>query len=292
MRISKLQNRHAAFAVGLIVSAAIAAPTLGQAVECGGDVGSKYNGKTVLSTGDAVLFKSKVLNVDADGAPNSYRVDGNGLSYSCDGVTAVGSTPDNDPKGWQAKCWAAWKKANDTHDYSGVRIFGFLTGPKNVPEIQKAGDPLPGDAYITTTSVAIPGTPDRTQRHWVDATEIPYIVLSSAFTAKFGVKDAGIAVVYRPKTDKFAFAVYGDGGKLGEASVRLHQDIGSKPVVKIKGTDRAKATIDDVTLTVVFPGKVTTPTTDSAKWRAEIDATGKKALQDWGGVDRLKACAQ
>lgn len=48
MRISKVQNRHGIFAVGLIVSAAIAAPTISHAVECGGDVGTKYNGRSSL----------------------------------------------------------------------------------------------------------------------------------------------------------------------------------------------------------------------------------------------------
>lgn len=50
-----------------------------------------------------VVFSTKELKVDADGAPNSYLVNGEGLSYTCDGMTAVGSTPDTDPKGWQKK---------------------------------------------------------------------------------------------------------------------------------------------------------------------------------------------
>src|SRR5580700_3620570 len=37
----------------------------------------------------AVAFETHGLAVDADGAPNSYLTDGNGLSETCDGVVAV-----------------------------------------------------------------------------------------------------------------------------------------------------------------------------------------------------------
>jgi len=207
-------------------------------------------------------------------------------------VTAVGSTPDNDPKGWQKKCRNAWALAKATGDYSGVRIFGFAKDVKNVPIIQADGDPLPGKAYISTTSVSVPDGPEGTQRRYVNANEIAYIVLSKKFTSAFKVLPGDLAVVYRPKTDKFVLGVYGDGGKLGEASVRLHQDLGNNPLIDRGGVMRAKRGLDDDTLTVVFPGQGTTRTVDAAKWRAEIAEKGRKALDAWGGLERLKACAK
>lgn len=246
-----------------------------------------------------IVFKSRELKVDADGAPNSYLVDGKGLSYTCDGVTAVGSTPKTDPNGWQDKCRAAWKKAVATGDYSKIRIFGFSKDENNRPIVQKAGDPLPGKAFITETSVPVPDGPVGTQRHWVDANEIPYVVLSSSFVSRYGVKDGDIAVIYRPATRKFAYAVYGDGGDLGEASVRLHQDIGNNPLVNYGGVMRAKSGIADKTrngpvaiLTVIFPGKTTHPTVDAKKWREEIAAKGKAQFEQWGGVRKLVECTR
>ncbi|NTZ90045.1 glycoside hydrolase family 75 protein [Agrobacterium tumefaciens] len=247
-----------------------------------------------------VVFSTKELKVDADGAPNSYLVNGEGLSYTCDGLTAVGSTPDTDPKGWQKKCQDAWKKAVATGDYSKVRIFGFSKDENNKPIIQKAGDPLPGKAFITETSVSVPDGPAGTQRHWVDATEIPYVVLSSSFVKKYGVKDGDIAVVYRPATKRFAYGVYADGGKLGEASVRFHQDIGNNPLVNRGGVLRAKSGIADQrknkdpipVITVVFPGKTSHPTIDAKKWRAEIAAMGKTHFDNWGGLQKLIECAR
>src|SRR6185295_20156995 len=85
----------------------------------------------------ALVFSSPHLNVDADGAPNAYRLDGKGLSYTCDGVVALENgkrvTPKSDPVNWQAKCNVAWKKARETNDYSGVAIFGFATDLSNHP---------------------------------------------------------------------------------------------------------------------------------------------------------------
>jgi hypothetical protein len=58
-------------------------------------------------------------------------VDGNGLSFTCDEVTAIDSTPDADPKHWQEKCRAGWARTCATGDYSNLRIFGFQTDSQN-----------------------------------------------------------------------------------------------------------------------------------------------------------------
>lgn len=244
---------------------------------------------------EAVLFKSPVLNIDADGAPNSYLLDGNGLSYVCDGVVAIENgkriTPKSNPNDWQKKCHAAWLNARATQDYSGVAIFGFQTDRKNVPLIQSEGDPLPGKAYISATSVVIPGAPEGTQRRYVDATKIPYIVLPASFVTRYKIKPGTLAAVYRKKTGLHAFAVFADGGALGEASVKLHQDLGSKPIQKIRGVERAKSRIEDMTLIAVFPNHVASPEADASVWNAKIKEKGAIALDTFGGIDALKACA-
>jgi len=147
-----------------------------------------------------VLFVSGVPNVDADGAPNSYLLDGKGLSYTCDGVVAVENgkrvTPTPNPSDWQQTCNAAWARAKATNDYQGVAIFGFQTAADNRPLIQGGGDPLPGKGYISATSVSIPGAPEGTQRRYVDASRIPYIVVPSSFVSKYKVKPRTLAVVW------------------------------------------------------------------------------------------------
>jgi len=255
-----------------------------------------YNGLRPWQAGDAVGFITPGLAVDADGTPNSYRVDGNGLSYTCDGVVGIVNgrriTPEADPAHWQEVCRNAWAEAQRTGDYTKVAIFGFLTDRDNRPIVQSQGDPLPGQAYVSTTTVPVPGSPELTQRHWIDAVQIPYIVLSPGFVKAFSMSTADVAVVYRPKTGAMAFAVYGDGGRLGEASVKLHRDLGNNPVAAIHGVERAKRGIDDPVLTVVFPGKRTQPTTDTAAWLRQIQDAGSKALADWGGIKRLESCAK
>jgi Fungal chitosanase of glycosyl hydrolase group 75 len=254
-------------------------------------------GGAAISIGDAVAVRRPILRVDADGAPNSYRVDGNGLSDTCDGVVALDAqgkrvTPKTDPSGWVTKCRPAWAQATASNDYSHVAIFGFMTDKQNRPVVQGAGDPLPGEAYIST-SVAMPGTPDGTQRHYVDAAAIPYVVLPGSFVAQHGIKAGTVAVVYRKKTDKFAFAVYGDAGSdLGEASVRLHQDLGSDPIVRKGGVARAVAGIGDPVFIAVFHGNIATPMADPTQWNVAIKSAGDAALAKFGGIEKLRACAE
>lgn len=251
---------------------------------------------TPWKEGDAVLFRTPKLNVDADGAPNSYLVDGKGLSYTCDGVVAIENgrrvTPKTDPAHWQEKCRTAWAKAVASGNYQGVAIFGFMTDKKRVPIIQGNDDPRPGTGYISATSVVIPNEPDVSQRRYVDATRIPYVVLPSAFTKAWAVKPGSLAIVYRPKTGKYAFAVFGDGGDLGEASVRLHQDLGNDPTQLKDGVPRAKARVEDPVLTVVFPSRVSAPRTEADAWVTDIKTQGMSALEAFGGEAMLAACSR
>lgn len=243
----------------------------------------------------AVAFKTDGLAVDADGAPNSYLVDGNGLSYTCDGVepivNGVPVPPEKDPH--SELCHKAWVDALASKDYSHVKIFGMETDAKNTPVVQSGGDPLPGTAYVAVTSMSVPGSAKTAQKHWVDATRIPYVVLSGRFAKEYGAGLGSLAVVYWPKNDKYAFGVYADSGGLGESSVKLHEDLGSTPVVKDKaGVMRATAGISGPVLTLVFPKIAVPAAADTDAWYESIQTAGKAALGDWGGLARLQACAK
>ena len=244
------------------------------------DAAKTYNGIWPWLLGGAVGFSTSKLAVDADGAPNAYRVDGKGLSYTCDGVVGMVNgkrvTPTSDPKNWQKICQQAWARAKATGDYSSVAIFGFLKDENNRPKIQGKGDPFPGEAYITTTTMTVPGTPAGTQRHWVNAVEIPYVVLSGSFTSDFKISPGDVAVVYRPARSAIAYAIYSDGGNLGEGSVRLHTDLGGKPIIIKDGVERAKREITDRVVTVVYPGKAVTGTTDANAWPEKSERSPKR----------------
>lgn len=245
----------------------------------------------------AFVFETQRLAVDADGAPNSYLVDGNGLSDTCDGVLAIINgqrvTPASDPAHWLALCRKAWADAVASGDYSGVAIFGMLTDKQHRPIVQQAGDPLPGKGYISTTSMSIAHTPDGTQRHWVDAVQVPYVVLPSSFTSTNHVRTGDLAAVYRPKTGAVAYGVFADEGGFGEASVRLHRDLGNEPITNPRppAAPRARRGIDEPMITVVFPGVNVPGMPDAEAWHAAIQSAGKTALEHWGGVERLKTCA-
>ena len=260
------------------------------AAGCGGSHGMS----TPWKADEAVLFRTLKLNVDADGAPNSYRVDGNGLSYTCDGVLAVvgGMRVVPGMPRWQEQCRSAWATATASGNYAGVAIFGFATDRNGKPIVQGEGDPLPGEAYISTTSISIPGAPAGTQRHYVDATLVPYIVLPGNFRKTWNIRPGSLAIVYRPKTGRFAPAVFADGGNLGEASVRLHQELGNDPMTVKGGVQRAKVSIDDAVLTVVFPERVSEPRADAQAWVADIAKQGTEALNAFGGPSRLAICAK
>jgi hypothetical protein len=154
-----------------------------------------------------VVFTSSILNVDANGAPNSYRVDGNGLSYTCDGVVGIVNGKPVTPgrPNWQKVCQKAWSTAIKSGDYSNVDIFGFEKGEHGKPVVQGAGDPLPGEAYVSTTSMPVASTPNKTQRHYVDATAIPYIMLTQDFAKANRIAFGDVAVVYRPRNGRIAY---------------------------------------------------------------------------------------
>ena len=228
------------FGVALTLAANIADAL---ASNCSGGDAFAASGGVGHNVGGAIVFSTQGLAVDADGAPNSYLVDGTGLSPTCDGVVGLvnGRAVNPPTKGWLQICEKAWARAQQTGDYSGVKIFGFLVNSKtHAPVVQQAGDPLPGKAYVSTTSLSLSGSPETTQRHWVDAVKILYFVLPAKFSAHYGVKLGDVAVLYSKSTGKTAFAVFADAGPaLGEASVATHFALGSNPIRKIGGVDRA-----------------------------------------------------
>jgi hypothetical protein len=113
--------------------------------------------------------------------------------------------------------------------------------------------------------------------------------MARTFHLSFG----DVVAVYRPKTGATAFAVYAECCDAGEASVKLHQDLQSSPIIVDKqGVKRAKAGIADRVVTVAFPGEHAAAGPDNAAWNKQIQDVGAAALAKWGGIQMLKDCAQ
>ncbi|GAC1339484.1 MAG: hypothetical protein NVSMB18_07790 [Acetobacteraceae bacterium] len=246
-------------------------------------------------SGAAVGFDAPGLSITANGAPNAYRPDGRGLSDLCEGSFAmVNNQPKTsltDPQHWLQECRAAWVKAAESHDYSEIGLTSMVGDFKGGPKLQGEKDPLPGQAYLSTTIMQIPSARTGTQRSYVDATEIPYVTLPSAAPGLFGISLGDVAAVYRPRTGAVAFGVYADCCLLGKASVRLHRDLGNDPIVERGEVQRADRPIADKVVVVVFPGHGAPASADAEAWRAEIRRVGEAALNAWGGLARLKTCA-
>src|SRR5207245_1290127 len=98
-------------------------------------------------------------------------------------------------------------------------------------------------------------------RRYVDAMQIPYVVGSPA---SLGAQFGDVVAVYNARADRLAFAVLGDCCTLGEASIRLHRDLGHDPiVVGADGVSRAKQGISDRIVFIAFANTRPQPTLDS-----------------------------
>lgn len=269
-----------------------------------GDVSVSGRGVEPVYRESGAGFFVSHMHVNADGAPDAYRPDGKGLSYSCDGVVAyenghcvwVGQSQ------WQSRCLAAYRTWRDS-GYSGERVcaFGFqvLGGRKvgsttvgGVPTIQGPNDPMPGN-FVSETSMNIPGHPLDLQRRYVNSREIPFVVLSKKVRRMIGASLGDVAVVHRPKTGKTAFAVFADYGPswgLGEGSIALHEALGNRPIYRRHGTDRAKRNVPDDVFYLVFPNSKVRPTADHSAFRQRIETAASARFEAWGGAARLDAC--
>jgi len=156
---------------------------------------------------------------------------------------------------------------------------GIIADADGNPLIQGPGDPFPG-YYVSCTSLA-----DRTKARndptrYVDASKIPYIVLPGNLARQAGANLGDFAVVVNLRNGKSAYAIFADVGTLGEGSIALANNLGIWSDAR-QGGRRAGI------LYLVFPGS------GNRQPRAidEINTETEKLLQDFGGAEKLTACA-
>lgn len=201
-----------------------------------------------LPDSQAFFFVSGMA-IDADGAPNAYNPDDTGL----DELANAGA-----PARWN----------------------GIITDRHGNPLIQRENDPFPG-YYISCTSLSDESKKFTDPTSYVNASEIPYVVLPQDVADRGGARLGDFAVVMNLRNGKSSFAIYADIGTLGEGSVALADALGVSSDARHGGQR-------DGILYLLFP--------ESGNLRprtiGEIQSEGEKLLDRWGGMKRLFSCAE
>jgi Fungal chitosanase of glycosyl hydrolase group 75 len=156
---------------------------------------------------------------------------------------------------------------------------GILQDRDGNPLVQGPDDPFPG-YYISCTALA-----DWTKDHldptrFVDASKIPYIALPGDLARATGARLGDVATVFNMRNGKFSHAIFADIGALGEGSIALADNLG------IWSDARAGGAWGGIVY-VVFPGSGD----HQPKSVEEINDIAAKLFHDWGGIERVRSCA-
>jgi Fungal chitosanase of glycosyl hydrolase group 75 len=229
------------------------------------------------------------MQVNADGAPDSYHPDDVGITHICNGVSVGQSCT------WKPKCLFDFRQAKAEHFNGPTKIcfFAMATDALGVPIIQGEADPKPG-YFVSTTALKQAGEDIRTPQAQLDSNTVPFAVVPGTWqrSGKPGPKLGDFGVAYRRSNGKAVFFVIGDTGprnKLGEGSVALHLALGNDPFVMRSGVRRADRGIGgkDVAY-LMFPNSAQV----GKKFNTSmIDQLAGEQLRAFGGIERLKACA-
>jgi hypothetical protein len=164
--------------------------------------------------------------------------------------------------------------------------------PDGNPIIQGEDDPASG-YYVSMTALFDETKETADPRRYVDATQIPYIVLPENNDEEFlklaNVKLGDFAAAYNGENSKLAFAIFADTGlsyagdveeyRFGEGSIALAEALGIPSSPRTGGTGGG-------ILFVVFPGSGN----GQPKSIEELNSLAAKEFEQWGGILRAKAC--
>jgi hypothetical protein len=194
------------------------------------------------------------MAIDADGAFRAYHPDNR---LGLDTIEHAG-TPGN---------W--WALATDTGKTNGH------------PVVQRSDDPAPG-YYVSMTSLFDANIPNESDpRRFVDAANIPYVVLPPV-----GFKHAKLgdfATVINLQNGKVAGAIVADESaadlKMGEGSIALANALGIDSNPRSGGIEHGVAYI-------IYPGS------GNGKPRSmeDIASLSRQRFMTWDGVQKLNTC--
>jgi len=216
----------------------------------------------------ALFFLSK-MSCDVDGAPNAYNPSNDDLALDVI-ESAYGERRGDTPNGLLTV-----QPSQDVVVYAD-----------GVPYIQPDGE-FKG-FYVSKTTLENPSLPETDPARYLDPRSTQYIVLPEDLVPES--KPGDLAVVCDTRTNKVAFAVFGDVGpssESGEAALATLQRLGL-PAVDGKSSPGEER--NDF-FYLVFPGTASELAEDPA-WphsQATIDRLGEKEFESWGGMTRLQA---
>lgn len=237
---------------------------------------------------NAIAFASQ-MQVNTDGAPDSYHPDDIGITHICNGISVGPNCT------WKAACLPEFRqaKAEGFRGPTKVCFFAMATGADGVPILQSDTDPKPG-YFVSTTALKQPGQNPRAPQAQLDSNTVPFAVIPTTWqrTGRPGPRLGDFGIAYRRSNGNMAYFVVGDTGprnKLGEGSVALHKALGNDPFVMRFGVRRARKGIGgrDVVY-LLFPGSAEPGDLLDA---ASIERMARPLLDRFGGTERLQACA-
>jgi hypothetical protein len=217
-----------------------------------------FGKRQVFARDDApnVLFWTSDLMVDADGSPRAY---GPGGTQPLDFLANAGSSGN-----W----WGIY-------------------APDGEPHVQGDGDPYPG-YYVSTVSLEDHTFPPQDPRHWTDSEKVPFFVLPSNPGPHLGAKLGDLGYSFNLDNGQSSWWIFADSGpgfKLGEGSIKLHENLGLIPTnwplqrfVRQGGTDT------ECIVSILFRNS-------ALGWprpEDELLAAAEKRFEDWGGLSALK----
>jgi hypothetical protein len=197
------------------------------------------------------------MTVDTDGSALAYHPRDLGTSYLCDGLDPydeMSQSCDTD-KTAGSRCFtevraaeqASWDSSKsgpfcvygfEAHGVpapgTAKRVWGKHFAADPIP-IQAGSDPAPG-FFISTTSFSDPTHPEKSQRHYIDADIVPYVVVPGKLVGKGKDFSTGLtpAWAWNIGTDYESPAVVGDtGSSFGEGSVALAQVLQNNAIVPL-----------------------------------------------------------
>ena len=235
---------------GLVNSCASTRMMLLEAVACQRGRGPIHDVAVWRLPNSQAFFFVSGMTIDADGAPNAYSPDDTGLDELANAGT---------PAHWD----------------------GIVTDPGGNPLVQNDGDPSPG-YYISCTSLSDKTKKFNDQTAYVDASNIPYVVLPREVADRGGARLGDFAFVMNLRNGRSSFAIYADIGTLGEGSVALAKALGIR-------SDARRGGQTDGILYLLFAGSGNL----RPRTNGEIQTEGERLLLDHAGNMRdLSSCIE
>jgi hypothetical protein len=192
------------------------------------------------------------MEIDADGAYRAYHPPPN----SAEGLDDLGNA--GHPGDW----------------FGVVTANGKATG---TPVVQDSADPAPG-FFVSATALEDSRFGRTDPRRYLDAENIPYIVLPGGLGAGVGLGD--YAVIINRNTERLSYAICGDVGprtKIGEASIAAAKAVGVPPSPRVGGISTKSS------FYLIFAGSGDR----RPKPLEQITAAGEKLFAQWGGLERI-----